>query len=174
MHFDAGSADCSVSVFRDGLLSAVGHDVTLRVTQFVIDIDGVAPAEAGAGEATCATVVARFDAGSLRVTGAVPPKDAREIERHAADDVLAARRHPDIRFVSSSVVRHDGGARIEGQLTLNGVTRALRCDAVADERGWHTEVRIDQRQFAIKPFSALLGTLKVKPEVLVRVTVPRW
>ncbi|SRR6266542_2779338 len=162
MHFDAGAADCRILVFRDGLLSAIGHDVTLRVTTFAIDI--------GEGD----VVSARFDARSLRVDGAVPPKDARDIERHAADDVLAARRFPEILFRSSTVTRTEGRARIAGELTLHGVTRALGCDAVADERGWHAELRLDQRHFGIKPFSALLGALKVKPEVLVRVTVPRW
>jgi polyisoprenoid-binding protein YceI len=162
MHFDAATADCRVLVFRDGLLSAVGHDVTLRVTTFAIDI--------GEGD----VVSARFDARSLRVEGAIPPRDARDIERHTADDVLAARRFPEILFRSSTVTRTGERARIAGELTLHGVTRALSFDAVADERGWHAEVRLDQRQFGIKPYSALLGTLKVKPEVLVRVTVPGW
>jgi hypothetical protein len=32
------------------------------------------------------------------------------------------------------------------------------------------EFRIDQRDFGIKPYSAMLGTLKIKPEVVVRVS----
>ena len=31
------------------------------------------------------------------------------------------------------------------------------------------EARIDQRDFGIKPYSAMFGTLKVKPEVVVTV-----
>jgi polyisoprenoid-binding protein YceI len=162
MHFDAGSADCRVLVFREGLLSSMGHDVTLRVTSLSIDISAADDA-----------VQARFDARSLRVEGDVPPRDARDIERHAADDVLEARRFPEILFRSSSVTRREGGAEVAGELTLHGVTRALRCDAVEDERGWHTEVRLDQRWFSIRPYSAFLGALKVKPEVVVKVSLSK-
>jgi hypothetical protein len=35
------------------------------------------------------------------------------------------------------------------------------------------EVKIHQPDFGIKPYTAALGALKVKPDVLVRVSVPR-
>jgi len=155
-----------VLIFREGLLAAVGHDLTLRVDDFSIEVD----------EAAGDTVRARFAAGSLRVaTATVSPSDAKDIERNAARDVLDAKRFPEVAFASTRV-SHEGGdqARIEGDLTLHGVTRPLVVDARADASHWRAEVRLDQRQFAIKPYSALLGTLKVKPEVVVRVAVPRW
>jgi hypothetical protein len=162
VHFDAASAEVLVLTFREGLLAAVGHDLVLHVTDLSIDI--------GDGDA----IRARLGAGSLRATGAVSPSDARDIERHAARDVLDAARHPSIDFVSSRVSRDGERARIAGALTLHGVTHELAFDAVADASHWRAEVRLDQRQFAIKPYSAMLGALKVKPEVIVRVAVPRW
>jgi polyisoprenoid-binding protein YceI len=162
VRFDAGSAECLVLTFREGLLSAVGHDLVLRVSELTIDIDGDD------------RVSARLGAGSLRVTSPVSPSDARDIERHAARDVLDAARHPSVDFASTRVTRDGERARVEGTLRLHGVTRPIAFDAVADASHWRAEVRLDQRQFDIRPYSALLGTLKVKPEVLVRVAVPRW
>ena len=75
----------------------IAHDLRLRVTSFEIDVSGM-------------SVSARFDAASLRVECAVvdgrdaphalSEGDRRKIERTIQDDVLAARRHPDIRFRS--------------------------------------------------------------------------
>jgi polyisoprenoid-binding protein YceI len=87
--------------------------------------------------------------------------------------VLRASRFPTVEFRSTSVGRDGERARIEGQLTLHGVTRPLVAEAVADASDWRAEVRLDQRDFGIKPFSAMLGTLRVKPDVLVRIRVPR-
>lgn len=164
MLHDASTAECLVYTYREGLLAAVGHDLCLRVERFAVEVTGDPQAPA---------ILARFDAASLRATGSVPPSDARKIEKSAADDVLAARRFPTIEFKSARVVRDGERARIEGQLTLHGVTRPLVADAVADASDWRAEVRLDQRDFGIKPFTAMLGTLKVKPNVTVRVTLPK-
>ena len=54
---------------------------------------------------------------------------------------------------------------VVGKLTLHGVTREIRCT----RSGELVEARLDQRDFGIKPYSAMFGTLKVKPEVVVTV-----
>ena len=161
MHHDASTAEVLVYTYREGLLSAVGHDLCLRVSRMSIDV--------GADDA----VVAEFDAASLRAHG-VSPDDARKIEKNAADDVLAARRFPTNVFRSTKVTRDgEARARIEGNLTLHGATRPLAFDAVADGTSWQSEVRLDVRDFGIKPYSALFGTLRVRADVRVVVRVPR-
>jgi len=161
---DASTADCLVYTFREGLLSAVGHDLCLRVERFAVEVTG---------DANAPSILARFDAASLCATGDVAASDARKIERNAADDVLDARRFPTIEFRSTRVVRDGERARIDGTLTLHGRTRELAFDAAADADAWHAEVRLDQREFGIKPFTAMLGALRVRADVLVRVRVPR-
>ena len=161
MRHDASTVEVLVYTYREGLLSAVGHDLCLRVSRLTVDV--------GADD----SIVAEFDAASLRAHG-VSPDDARKIEKNAADDVLAARRFPSITFRSTKVTR-DGAerARIEGTLTLHGVARPLAFDAVADGASWQAEVRLDVRDFGIKPYSALFGTLRVRADVRVVVRVPR-
>jgi hypothetical protein len=157
--FDAEAVDCRVSVFVDGMASSFGHDATLKVTSLSVDIgedDGI---------------TADFDAGSLRVINDISDSNRRDIERNA-EKTLEPRKYPKIQFRSVSVVRDGDRARVEGDLTLHGVTQQISLDAHDDGRQWNAKVVLDQRKFGIKPFSAMLGALKIKPNVEVNVTVP--
>jgi polyisoprenoid-binding protein YceI len=158
--FDAAAVDSRVSVFREGLLTSMGHDVTFQVTSLSMDIgndDGV---------------TVDLDVGSLRVTTeAVKESDRKDIEKNT-EKTLEVRKHPKIQFRSVSVVRNGDRARIEGDLTLHGVTKPISVEARDDGQRWNAKVALDQREFGIKPFSAMLGALKVKPEVEVTISVP--
>jgi polyisoprenoid-binding protein YceI len=167
--FDARSAECIVFVFKEGLLSKVGHDLELRAEDLLVEV------EAG-------SVRARIGAAGLRVVSAlregaeVPslsPSDKRDIEQTLCDRILDARRHPDIRFRSTRVEERGDIVHIEGALALHGVERALSLTARADAAVWVTEVALSQPDFGIKPYSAMFGALKVQPVVRVRWRVPR-
>jgi hypothetical protein len=170
-HFDASSAECLVLTFKEGLLSAVAHDLQIRVTRFAIDVD----------DATRA-ITARFEAGSLKVLGAVhdgvlrestlSDADKRKIEQNIADDVLAVRSYPEIRFTSSEVVPEGDGFRVRGELALHGRARPIAFTAQKKGDRLVAEVPLHQPDFGIKPYSAMLGALKIKPDVIVRCSVP--
>ena len=38
-HFDQQSATCQVFTYKEGLLSAVGHDLKINVGRFTVDVD---------------------------------------------------------------------------------------------------------------------------------------
>jgi len=169
--YDATTAECHVFTFKEGMLSAVAHDLRIRVGRFSITIDE----QAG-------SVQARLLADSLRVDCAM--KDGREalgtlrdgqkrdIEANIVDDVLHARRYPEIAFRSTLVEGQGDERRIEGTLTLHGTERPLRTTARRDGERWVAEVELHQPEFGIKPYSAMLGTLKIRPTVRVRISVP--
>ncbi len=157
--FDATAVDCQVAVFREGLLTSVGHDVTLRVTNLSLDV--------GADDG----ITADFDPGSLRVTTDISESNRKDIEKNAVK-ILDPRKHSKIQFRSVSVVRDGDRARVEGDLTLNGVTNSISIEARDDGARWNATLVLDQRKYGIKPFSAMLGALKVKPEVEVTISVP--
>ena len=71
-------------------------------------------------------------------------------------------------FESTSV----SDAEVTGKLTLHGITRDVRLSVTQDGERRVGELRLDQRDFGIKPYSALLGALKIQPHVLVRVSLP--
>lgn len=162
---DPSAVEVHVFTFKEGLLSAVAHDLDLKVGRCTVDADGD-------------TLRAEFDTSSLQVVSAMKDGAASEalsssmkaeIEKNVVHDVLESRRHPTARFETKRV---DAG-QVEGALTLHGVTRPVR-GARRSEGSWDVaEFRFDQRDFGIKPYSAMLGTLKIKPEVLVRVKLKR-
>ncbi len=157
--FDAAAVDCRVSVFVEGVLTSFGHDATLRVTSLSLDVgddDGI---------------TADFDPGSLKVMDDISDSNRRDIERNA-EKTLEPRKYPKIQFRSVSVVRDGDRARIEGDLTLHGVTNQISLDARSDGQRWHAKLVLDQRKFGIKPFSAMLGALKIKPDVEVNISIP--
>jgi polyisoprenoid-binding protein YceI len=170
-HFDASSAECLVFTYKEGLLSTVAHDLKIRVTRFTIDAD----------EAT-RTIEAWFDARSLRVVcamrdgvearGELTAANKREIEGNIVRDVLDAATYPDIRFTGSAV--EEGGERyvITGRLALHGRQRQIRAHVRRAGDRFIAEARVHQPAFGVRPYSALLGTLKVQPDVTVQISVP--
>jgi polyisoprenoid-binding protein YceI len=174
--FDATTASCHVFTLKEGVLSAVAHDLRIRVERFTIDVDEAA-----------GTVTATLSASSLRVDcamrngredfDALSDRNRREIEGNIAGDVLHARRYPEIvlrsaRIIDTGSKGGDDERRIEGTLSLHGTERPLRATARRVAGKWVAEVELRQPDFGIKPFSAMLGTLKVQPVVRVRVSVP--
>ncbi len=160
--YDASRARCRVFTFKEGLLSAVAHDLEIEVGRFTVEL-----AEDGA------SVAATFDTRSLRVLDAVvegrrspgtlSDKDKRKIEEIIADEVLASKKHPEIRFESTEV----SDAAVRGRLTMNGRSRDVRCAREGDR----VTATLHQPDWGLKPYSAMLGTLKIKPDVRVELTI---
>jgi len=169
--FDATTAECLVFTYKAGLLSGVAHDLKLRVGQFEITVDDQG-------------IHARFDASSLRVvcarTGgqddlrALSERDRREIEATVVRDVLDARSHPAIDFHSSTVAATVAPAemQIDGTLSIRGRERPLSLLARREGDRAVIETAIHQPDFGIRPYTAMLGALRIKPDVAVTVTTP--
>jgi hypothetical protein len=61
---------------------------------------------------------------------------------------------------------------VRGKLALHGRERAVELALRREGERLRGEVRIEQPEFGIKPFRALLGALKIKPGVMVEIDVP--
>ncbi len=162
--YDADTAECLVLTYKEGVLSALAHDLILRVTSFSIDVDED-------------RVEASFDASSLRVVsaarGGVPDHAAlsdankRDIEANIRKDVLHSGRYPTIRF-SGRLRGLDDATHVEGRLELHGRSQ----DLAFVTAGARAEVTLHQPDFGVRPYRALMGTLRVQPDVTVRVSLP--
>lgn len=163
--FGAATATCEVFTKREGVLAGVGHDLKLRVEVFEIDADRT-------------KVVARFDASSLRVVAAMrgrsedpralSDRDRAEIERNAVRDVLEAERYPEITFTSSEVLP----GRVRGTLMLHGRELSGEFPYQESEGRCVARIDLDVRRFGIRPYTAMLGALRVSPTVQVVVSTP--
>jgi polyisoprenoid-binding protein YceI len=102
-------------------------------------------------------------------TGGIKPLDEDDhanIETTIDDEVLLRR---DISFRSTRVEPTDGGLRVQGDLTLVGQTRPIAFDlSLAGGRVEGAAV-VRQTEFAMKPYTALFGALKVADEVRVEI-----
>jgi polyisoprenoid-binding protein YceI len=165
--YDQNNADCFVFTFKEGLLSAIAHDLRIKVERFTIDV----------GESS---VVASFDTSSLRVD--TPMKDGKEnpsalneadkakIATQIREEVLHSARHPEARFQSRSVERRaNGGYDLAGDLALHGVTRLLQARTEAVGSGQQLDLTLHQPDFEIVPFRAMMGTLKIQADVKIRI-----
>ena len=166
MRYDQNNARCWVFSFKEGLLSPVAHDLRLQVTRFTIDVD--------------AEVSATFDTSSLAVD--VPMKDGREnpsalsatdkakIAAQIRDDVLHSARYPRATFRSRSLAtRSDGGYDVNGELCLHGVTKVVEAHTRLEAGRQRLELTLHQPDFGIPPFRAMLGTLKIQPDVRIEI-----
>jgi polyisoprenoid-binding protein YceI len=160
MRFDASNAECVVLTFVEGALSAMGHDLRIRVGTFQIEVDDAREC-----------ITATFDPASLEVAGPaeLSAGDRRKIAKNIRDDVLHPGRHPEIRFDSKRIEPAGKRFRVSGRLTLHGATRPLSFEVVERGGTYEAEARVHQPDFGIRPYRAPLGVLKVKPDVVVRV-----
>ena len=170
--YDASNSECLVFAFKEGLLSRAAHDLRLRIERFEIRVDDRSNA-----------IDARFDPNSLRLIGAypngapdpeeLPPGDVQKIHDHIIDDVLQTQRYPEVRFVSTAVEPRHGVFQVSGELTHHGETRELRLQVRGEGVRWVADIRLHQPDFGIEPFRAVLGTIRIKPDVRVSISVPR-
>ena len=100
------------------------------------------------------------------------PTEDMTIEQNIVRDVLHADRYPEIRFVSGAARANGDELAITGTLALHGREREIVVSARRDGRGWMADARLHQPDFGIRPYSAMLGTLRVQADVSVRVVLP--
>lgn len=151
-----------VYTYKQGLLSAIAHDLKIEATDFEVTREGD-------------QLAARFDPAGLKVLcamkrgsenpKALSDKDKAEIEENILKDVLHRDDHPSIEFESSAL----GSAKVEGTLKMHGQSKPIAIAFSQQGEEQVAEVEIDQRDFGIKPFKALAGTLKVKPTIKVQI-----
>jgi polyisoprenoid-binding protein YceI len=169
--YDARDADCRIFTFKEGLLSAVAHDLELVVRTFEVEVsDGGARVTATFDPRSIAVVDAMVD--GRRAPGALSDRDKDKIASNIASDVIPVKRHPRIRFESTEVRSDAEGWAIRGRLELAGQTRELVFRAKRSDGHALAEVLLHQPDFGIKPYSAMFGALKLKPDVRVTLRLP--
>jgi polyisoprenoid-binding protein YceI len=85
------------------------------------------------------------------------------------DDVLHSTRYPQATFTSTSVARRaDGGYDVAGVLMFHGQSRSIRAETKLIDDRQALELSLHQPDYGITPFKAMLGTLKIRADVIVR------
>lgn len=153
-----------IRVYKAGLFSAFAHNHEIA-----------APLAAGQVVLTGDPAVdLRFETGSLHVLdpGSSSEDRAKIQQTMLGPEVLDAARFPEIDFRSRRVeTTSPGHWRIEGDLTLHGVTHPVAL-AVAEDGGvYQGSVSLRQSQFGIRPIRLAGGTVKVKDQVRIEFAI---
>lgn len=151
-----------------GSAARMGHRLLLNVTEWSADVT------VEQGSPTALTFRASLD--SLKVesgSGGVTPLtivDKQVIQRNASKS-LDVQTYPEAVFVCDHIVMTDGTIDVAGELTIHGVSEALDTTlSIVDGRAT-ASIAVTQSDFGIKPYSAMLGQLKVSDEVTVELDI---
>ncbi len=164
-----GPGDGSIKVYtkREGMAARVGHDLTLQPTRWSAEVT------LDPDDITRSSVTATVDGHSLEVVeghgGATPlsDKDRADIKKNITQKILSSG---DISFRSTSIESSgDGKLTLGGDLTIAGTTRPVRVELTQGGDRVSGRQSLRQTDFGIKPFSAMLGALKVADAVEVEV-----
>lgn len=161
------NSSCFIYSYKDGVLAKLAHDLKFRVARVAVDTDASGTLRALRFDATSLELDCEMKDGSER-PGTFSDSDRAKIQKNALDDVLDAKNHPEIRFELTAAVPEGAGYRVSGNLTLRGQTRPIETVTRREGNAQVADVLVHQPAFGITPFSAMLGALKVKPDVLVR------
>jgi polyisoprenoid-binding protein YceI len=173
-NFDASDGELLVRTGVAGRAARMGHRLTIAPHDWQATVRWSDDEPVGANLAV--------DVGSLQVLrgdGGLTPLSGPEktLIRTNALRALNARRFPRIEFVADTIEKTGDGYRLRGTLTICGKAHAqvvdVRTDALGDSWRLSSEVAVRQSDFGIKPYSQLMGSLKVADEVIVSFTAQR-
>ena len=155
---DVQRSTITIHVGKAGLFSAAGHEHWVS-----------APIFSGRFSDSSAPRV-EFKVATARMTVKPDPKVGEktrlQVQKDMEELTLEPVKYPEIGFESSHVEKlADGQWKVDGTLSLHGVTRPVSVIVRRSGDAYTGHVVIKQTDFGIKPVSVAGGTIKVKNEV---------
>lgn len=169
--WELGPAEGTLSVHTDvtGPAARTGHRLTIEMREWSATVsrsDGM-PTGLSASVVVESLTVVSGEGGVTPLTG--PEKS---IARGNALKSLNASKAPTITYDAATITATETGYRLDGTLTINGKSRPHPLDVeVAGAHRASVETVVSQREFGLKPYSMMMGALKVVDEVTVAVDV---
>jgi len=155
---DTQRSTITIHVGKSGLFSAAAHEHTIN-----------APISSGTVRESTAPHI-EFTVETAKMTVKPDPridaKDQATIQTHMEEMTLETKKFPEITFRSSRIERiAEGQWKVDGDLSLHGVTRPVSLTVKQTGDSWTTHTVLKQTDFGIKPISIGGGMIKVKNEV---------
>lgn len=160
-----------VKTGRTGVGSKAGHDLTIEVTRW----SGRALVDPAEPSNSLLAVDVEVDSVAVREgTGGIMPltdSDRADIQRTIREKILHTSQHPTITFRSRGVYGSEGSFVVDGVLTIMGVAGPVTIHGTVTEGQVRGTGIVVQSLWGIRPYSAFLGALKLKDEVVVEFDV---
>lgn len=167
----AAESSFTVFVAKDGVLARLAHDHNIGVKGFSGKIT-IPNNSASAG-----MLELDADARSLVILDQISAKDKTEITNNMNTYVLESAKFPKVSFRSTSISNfsqngNNASLTVNGDLTVHGATKRIAILVSVAQTGSSLratgQYTLRQTDFGIKPYSAALGAIKVKNEVVIR------
>jgi polyisoprenoid-binding protein YceI len=160
-----GDATLTILTGKGGAASRAGHNLRIEVGEWSATLT-VADGDAStlALTANSRSLEVMEGTGGLKALG---EDDKASIKQTIDSDVL---KGSPIQFRSATVTRSGDGLTVTGELELFGARRPVTFDLTIDGSGRVSgEAAVKHSEFGRKPYSAMLGALKVGDEVRISV-----
>ena len=154
-----------------GRAAKMGHRLTIGMTSWQASVEwqGERPVAAELVVEVDSLQVLKGEGGVTSLSG--PEKG---VARSNALKSLDAKKFPQIRFSTSDIAKTADGYRMTGSVEIHGTSRPQVVDVAVEDRGenWalSTRVPVTQTDFGVKPYSLLMGSMKVADEVTIAFT----
>ncbi len=171
---DASDGELIIGTGVAGRATRMGHRLTIAMTRWQATVSWVG------GEPTTAELAVEVDSfevlrGEGGIKGLSGPEKA--LVRSNALKALDAGRFPGIRFTADAIEKTGDGYRLTGTLHIRGKSHQHVIDLCTEDLGdsWRmsAESKVRQSDYGVKPYSMLMGSLRVADEVTVSFTAVR-
>jgi polyisoprenoid-binding protein YceI len=160
---DTQRSTITIHVGKSGLLSAAAHDHTINAPISSGAISSGANLASGAPHIEFRVETAKM---TVKPDPKIDAKDQATIQTHMEEMTLETKKFPEITFRSSRVQKlADGQWKVDGDLSLHGVTKAVSLTVKQSGESYTTHTVLKQTDFGITPLSIGGGMIKVKNEV---------
>ncbi|MEE6177372.1 YceI family protein [Mycobacterium sp. 050134] len=168
---DASDGELSIRTGVAGRAARMGHRLTIAVTRWRATVRWAGAEPVGV---ELVAEVESFEVlhGEGGVKGLSGPEKA--LAKSNAMKSLDADRYPEIRFATTDITKIDGGYRLTGDLRIHGKLRThlveVRVEDLGDSWRMAADSAVRQSDFGVKPYSLLMGSVRVADEVSVSFT----
>lgn len=167
-------SEFKIYVWKAGIASGFAHDHIMSVEDFKGQVvyDEKNPSKS--------SVFIKVEAKSLKVMDAkVKASDKRKIKKSMdSEEVLNVKKYPKITFKSTKVEVKSASQnllKVTGKMSLFGRTRTISFPVTVRKKGGKLTAtgafKLRQTDYGMKPYSALLGAIKVKDVVDVKFSI---
>lgn len=162
--FGPNNGEMLVKIFREGMAKKAGHDLIIEVKSWDADATIAENPEESSFSGSA-------DVGSFNVrqgVGGVKPLsdgDKADIKKNITQKILTT---PNITFKSTGV--NPSTNTITGDLTIMGKTQPIDVKLTESGGTVNAKMTVVQSKWGIKPFTAMMGALKVRDAVEIEIS----
>lgn len=149
----------------------LAHDLILSPSRWhgTMNVDADNPAASSATLSIDATSIEILEAvGGMK---GLSDKDRKDISKNINEKVLETGRYGELKFESTSVSGSEPNFNVAGNMTIKGTTRPANVALAVNGTQVVAKTSISQKDFGIKPFSAMMGAIKLRDDVEFELTV---